>query len=224
MSIWVWLRDHVFIYVRCQLCSKYYADPRILPCLHLFCRGCLEKLISTESPGSVVSITCPTCRTNAPTSSKGISGFPRDLRLAREAKMARLIEFLTTQNLFCDGCAPGQSSIALQVSEQTSGTITSEHSTGSSTSDHAKAFCCNCNELLCQLCWDHHMHHYRFRGHHIVRLGGNVATQVMSYPCYDVFTCCEPGHEREALSSYCSSCSDVVCMQSLQDCRPSQRL
>ena len=125
--------------------------------------------------------------------------------------MARLIEFLTTQNLFCDGCALGQSSIALQVSEQTSGTITSEHSTGSSTSDHAKAFCCNCNELLCQLCWDYHMHHYRFRGHHIVRLGGNVATQVMSYPCYDVFTCCEPGHEREALSFYCSSCSDVVC-------------
>ena len=125
--------------------------------------------------------------------------------------MARLIEFLTTQNLFCDGCALGQSSIALQVSEQTSGTITSEHSTGSSTSDHAKAFCCNCNELLCQLCWDYHMHHYRFRGHHIVRLGGNVATQVMSYPCYNVFTCCEPGHEREALSSYCSSCSDVVC-------------
>lgn len=185
--------------VRCQLCSEYYNDPRVLPCLHPFCCGCLQTLIKAASLGSEPSITCPTCQKNTPIPSKGSVGFPRNLRLAREAKTASLIQFLTSRDheLYCDGCSP----------ERKSATKSSDVPTP----ERAMAFCCNCNELLCQLCWDHHRHHRRFCSHHIVSLERDVATQLTSSPYCSGLTCREVGHKGKVLSFYCSTCSDMVC-------------
>lgn len=43
--------------IRCKICSKRYEDPKLLPCLHTFCKGCLEK--NVEKHGGVLY--CPVC-------------------------------------------------------------------------------------------------------------------------------------------------------------------
>lgn len=40
----------------CTLCDKHYEDPRVLPCAHLYCFGCLANM-NTDG-----TITCPNCK------------------------------------------------------------------------------------------------------------------------------------------------------------------
>ena len=42
----------------CALCGEMYSDPRILPCLHSFCRRCLEHTVNPRS----TTLTCHLCR------------------------------------------------------------------------------------------------------------------------------------------------------------------
>ncbi|KAI8496233.1 hypothetical protein Bbelb_260740 [Branchiostoma belcheri] len=60
----------------CKLCSKVFDHPKVLPCLHTFCRGCLENL-----PASGGSLTCPTCGQDTPLTQDGVQGL-RDNTLA----------------------------------------------------------------------------------------------------------------------------------------------
>lgn len=42
----------------CALCGEVYSDPRLLPCLHSFCRRCLEHTVNPRS----TTLTCHLCR------------------------------------------------------------------------------------------------------------------------------------------------------------------
>lgn len=44
----------------CPLCHEMFSNPRLLPCLHTFCKRCLENLVVPRS--SLLS--CPACRTD----------------------------------------------------------------------------------------------------------------------------------------------------------------
>ena len=44
----------------CCICQDTYADPRMLPCVHTFCLGCLENYVESKGPGDLA--TCPMCR------------------------------------------------------------------------------------------------------------------------------------------------------------------
>ena len=46
--------------IECSICQELYTNPKILPCLHTFCFGCLEQYASDKYPGS--SEKCPLCR------------------------------------------------------------------------------------------------------------------------------------------------------------------
>lgn len=67
------LEDHV----TCSVCMDLYNDPLALPCLHSFCRHCIQGLFS-----SALEISCPECRTEVKLGSRGIDGLPRNFQLA----------------------------------------------------------------------------------------------------------------------------------------------
>lgn len=48
--------------VFCPLCHEMFTHPRLLPCLHTFCKRCLESLIVPRSN----FLTCPACRSEIP--------------------------------------------------------------------------------------------------------------------------------------------------------------
>ena len=43
--------------VTCSICFENFKDARALPCMHSYCKKCLEDLIGREG-----KITCPQCR------------------------------------------------------------------------------------------------------------------------------------------------------------------
>ena len=44
----------------CAVCMEQFKEPKVLPCLHTYCKQCLEKLVKKQEADHV--ITCPECR------------------------------------------------------------------------------------------------------------------------------------------------------------------
>ncbi|XP_066284842.1 E3 ubiquitin-protein ligase TRIM56-like [Branchiostoma lanceolatum] len=53
----------------CQICLDDYRQPKVLPCLHTFCRRCLERMV-----GNKTRICCPACRQEVSIYENGIAG------------------------------------------------------------------------------------------------------------------------------------------------------
>ena len=99
----------------CHLCSKPFTDPRLLPCLHVFCKSCLESLES-QNEGT---LTCPTCYKTSP---HPPADLPRHLRIEREAAISRIQE--GGEGTVCGSC--GESNKIEAYCEDCSSSICSD--------------------------------------------------------------------------------------------------
>ena len=48
--------------ITCPICLEIYEEPKVLPCLHIYCKECLRKLVRKSGNQTV---TCPECRSVA---------------------------------------------------------------------------------------------------------------------------------------------------------------
>ena len=55
--------------VTCAVCQEFYTEPKILPCLHYYCRACVLKIA-----GAGKSFSCPECRSKTTLSKGGVDG------------------------------------------------------------------------------------------------------------------------------------------------------
>ena len=74
-----------------------YDDPRLLSCLHSFCKNCLTNSITNDT------VICPTCTEPTVISSKGIDGLPVNIRVLREIEAAKVIK-KANSNTVCEDC------------------------------------------------------------------------------------------------------------------------
>ena len=92
--------------VTCPLCLDVFADPKRLPCEHVYCRLCLHGLALRSTSGS---ITCPECRADAAIPKPGISTLPTAYQVNRLIEMykknlvdVKAEEEATTQTSICE--------------------------------------------------------------------------------------------------------------------------
>ncbi|MCG8623704.1 MAG: hypothetical protein MJE68_17135, partial [Proteobacteria bacterium] len=57
----------------CSICLSRYNQPKILPCLHSYCKGCLEVMLKKSREEK--KITCPQCKVVHELPPEGIDGF-----------------------------------------------------------------------------------------------------------------------------------------------------
>ena len=86
--------------VSCPVCMSPFADPKILPCLHSFCLGCLNELQRTS--GRLGFIVCPECRAKL-----RIPGSGNPSELPTKFRLNRLLDVLAIQECNTTGVKCG---------------------------------------------------------------------------------------------------------------------
>ncbi len=46
--------------ITCSICQENYTEPKVLPCLHYFCKHCILELV--RRAGTRKPFACPECR------------------------------------------------------------------------------------------------------------------------------------------------------------------
>ncbi|XP_045192205.1 E3 ubiquitin-protein ligase TRIM71-like [Mercenaria mercenaria] len=185
----------------CPLCRRIYQDPRVLPCLHSFCKRCLERY--HQENGSAETLKCPSCHQEASLNSGGIEGIPSSIFISN------ILDVMVSQddyengeienghqNHWCNSCDEGS---------------------------RATSVCKNCHEYLCDNCVKAHQRVRLTKDHYIERFVNpryrpqNI-TPCMPSPIISAAqgdrqqTPCTK-HEQEILRLYCDTCLSPICRE-----------
>ena len=172
-------------HMTCQLCSKLFTDPRILPCLHSFCCQCLHKESEKVAPHQ--SLQCPICLRNAPIPVGGASALPKNLHLEFEVEVAECMsKFVSSSEVPCSFCANGCTNPAV-------------------------VFCCTCHKFLCKGGQDSHNRVGQLLEHRVIAMSKESATLLPTIMKPIDHYCSQPRHKKQELDFYCKTCSCFIC-------------
>ncbi|XP_070574370.1 E3 ubiquitin-protein ligase TRIM71-like [Ptychodera flava] len=194
----------------CPICRDRFIDPKVLPCLHTFCRRCLD---GKAEPGLLI---CPTCHHEVSLGDAGIDSLPSNYLLnnimdvvgTQDDDLENGFRDLSDKRRLCSSCDDGQVATSL---------------------------CRDCNESLCDSCVLAHNRVRLTKDHHIVQLNNSSSTfpfnsrsdllssssflttslQSLAQPASNrQLSYCEiRGHENEVLRLYCDTCSQAICRE-----------
>ena len=175
------INDHV----TCQLCSKPFSDPRILPCLHSFCCQCLH--CEMEKVGPQQSMKCPTCQRSIPIPVGGASALPLNLHLEFDVQVSGYMsKFGSDSGVSCTFCVNGCANSAV-------------------------AFCCSCHTFLCKTGYDCHKYVPQLLEHSVIGLDKESAELLPTVLKPTEQYCSIPKHKKQELNFYCETCNCLVC-------------
>ena len=170
--------------IQCQLCKKTLKDPRYLPCLHTFCRSCIDnnakETIRSESTRTYY---CPKCCR--------VAKFPNDVSMSKwgdhlpKNKLASNVidgYRIKTGNVICKPCNRKRKSAK------------------------ATQWCIKCKEPLCDHCVESHSSFKATMGHDVT----SVST-AQSRPIKELLISPLCDEHQEELDHYCYDHEKFVC-------------
>ena len=167
--------------VTCPVCHDHFQEPKILPCLHYYCKACVQKL--AWRAGANQPFPCPECRTDTFLPQDDPDQLPTAFFVNRMKDVhAKLEKVEGKVEAKCEMCSGGV----------------------------ATAFCRQCAEFICDKCTESHQRMKVFSGHKVSMLeelkqGGASDIVVKSTPPP---TCTV--HEEQA-KIYCYDCKSLIC-------------
>ena len=88
--------------LKCSICLDLFSDPRVLPCLHIYCLKCLRGLVSKEKS----DLSCPQCRAKHEIPKGDVANYLRDLSILPELKTAKATT--KKESKMCGLCTSGE--------------------------------------------------------------------------------------------------------------------
>ena len=165
----------------CSVCLEEYTRPRVLPCLHVFCEACLQRLV--VGGANRLSSRCPNCRQVAQLPGEGVTTLPSAFYIQHLFEVKDTLEKVKDPSkVQCEKCGEGQ----------------------------AQGFCRDCGQFICQLCLTMHRKWKEFQGHEISSLDEVEATASKMVPPKKVTVMC-PKHPTEPIKIYCETCGELIC-------------
>ena len=165
----------------CSVCLEEYRRPRVLPCLHVFCEACLEKLAVAQ--GGRLSAPCPNCRQPAQLPRGGVASLPSAFYIQHLFEVKDALEKVRDpKKAQCDKCGEGE----------------------------AQGFCRDCGQFICQLCLDMHRKWRELQSHEISSLNEVQETASKMVTPKKVITLCLK-HPTEPIKIYCETCDELIC-------------
>ena len=175
----------------CAICLCRYDHPKVLPCLHSYCKECLEGLVKKARPNQ--ELTCPQCKEVHGIPAEGVDAFKTYFT------MNNLLELLRVHEATSSVEGDEEEKAAILVCE-------------SGVDEHpAIAHCLTCSHHLCEGCFELHKKQKLTREHSLVMLKDlqqlDRRTGIKSVR--RVQRCTE--HKDEPLKLFCKSCEKVIC-------------
>ena len=176
--------------LKCSICLDLFSDPRVLPCLHIYCLKCLQGLVSKEKS----YLSCPQCRAKHEIPKGDVANYLCDLSILpeleaakatsrkEEAKMCGLCTSGEVAVGYCQDCGEYLCNYCQDMhkkvktfathkiaSMEALSTITYATKQSASCPYHSKyeleIFCKTCDTLVCSMCMlesTHKGHNYDF--------------------------------------------------------------
>ena len=147
--------DDVKKELECPVCQEHFSqinEPKILKCLHTFCKTCLEAWVRQHREGQ---LSCPTCRQITECPNSNINSLPSNLFYKQ---MVEIVEAYSGQ-----------------------GKEDSPHCGLCDEKKALKCYCFECNSFLCYHCVDVHKKGKIFSGHHVKDIGNFQSSDVQDY-------------------------------------------
>jgi hypothetical protein len=169
--------------VTCPVCQDHFQEPKILPCLHYYCKGCIEAL-AKRAGGPNQPFPCPECRTPTLLPQGDADQLQTAFFINRMKEVhAKLEKVEGKVEAKCEMCSGGV----------------------------ATAFCRQCAEFICNECMRSHQRMKVFAGHKVSTLqelkeGGAktiIAAKSAPPPICKV-------HDEQA-KIYCYDCKTLIC-------------
>ena len=184
----------------CPHCNQCYSDPKLLPCLHIFCAACLKQLVThlptspshkTEEAEGAVScprgvLKCPVCGKEFQLPANGTEGYQTSLATVELVESYRFIKRYNSspgREAKCDHC---DGKVAVE-------------------------YCYMCERFACDICSGMHKRWLNYASHTVVSLdvlksGDSEALKTQS----GIGSYC-PKHSDEELKLYCDTCQEFIC-------------
>ena len=167
----------------CAVCQEHYTEPKILPCLHYYCKKCVHALVLRT--GSKTPFSCPECREETTLPKGGVDQLKTAFFVNRfKSNFSVLQRVHGKVEVMCEECTKS--------------------------GDKAEAFCRQCAVFICRECARQHKRMKSFSSHEVVSLedlkqgrAREVATKEPPTKKCDV-------HE-EPLIIFCSDCNSLIC-------------
>ena len=176
----------------CAICQGLLKEPKILPCLHSFCTGCLKEWsgrLANLDPSKCHLAECPLCRAKVLLStSRAVEELPSHFSAIRLVEIVRLQEQDNSKEVIpriapiCQSCDEGINAISI---------------------------CSDCAVFLCDFCVKSHQRVKSTKGHKLrsLALRRGTSESVPSILPEKVEMC--PTHPTEPLELYCK-CEEVL--------------
>ncbi|XP_019646342.1 PREDICTED: E3 ubiquitin-protein ligase TRIM56-like [Branchiostoma belcheri] len=174
-------------FLECTICLEPYKDPKILSCLHTFCKDCLKKFVAKQGREAKDRFPCPTCRIETVLPEGGVAGLKNNffvLSLRDTVDAHKSVASVEDDKVSCDVCEE----------------------------EVATCGCAVCEEFFCDECTRAHSRFKRNRDHEIIgvaELKEQKITKMSSVKSKSLPMC--PKHEDEKLKFYCETCQSPIC-------------
>ena len=165
------------------VCHDHYQQPKVLPCLHFYCKECILQLAlraGTDQP-----FLCPECRKKASLPEGNVDHLQTAVFINRLKDQYTQLEKVLSKEVKCEMCSTSE---AL-----------------------AEAFCRQCNKFACMKCVESHQRMKAFfGGHEIISLDEvkKVGAKDLVTKNSPAKEC--PLHQ-EALKMFCFDCNKFIC-------------
>ena len=175
--------------VTCEICAETFRDPRLLDCLHVYCRQCLDDL--TINP---IALVCPSCRRTTHLNAPGATNLLPAYHIHTLLKFRNVVEKVAGEDssgVRCDKCRLGG----------------------------ATAFCTSCWQYVCGECTEIHKLWRELASHELVTLSNlrDNPLQLLTRLRTKAPLCLTHGNRE--LGVYCESCEKLVCVKCLSQQR-----
>ena len=171
--------------VTCEICAETFRDPRLLECLHVYCRKCLDDLIINP-----IALVCPSCRQTTHLNAPGATSLLPAFHIHTLLRFRNAVE---------------------KVAGEDSGSVRCEKCMR----DAAAAFCLSCWQYVCGECTEIHKLWSELASHELISLSNlhDNSFEFLPYLRGKAPLCL--AHENRELGVYCESCEKLVCVKCL---------